>query len=33
MEELFTVLTDQLVAHGYELQDGAMIDGSLVRVS
>ncbi len=32
MDELFAVLTEQLVAHGYELQDGAMIDGSLVRV-
>ena len=32
MDELFAVLTQQLVAHGYELQEGAMIDGSLVRV-
>ncbi len=32
MDELFAVLTDQLATHGYELQEGAMIDGSLVRV-
>ena len=32
MDELFAVLTKQLVAHGYKLQEGAMIDGSLVRV-
>ena len=31
MDELFAVLTQQLVVHGYELQTGAMIDGSLVR--
>ena len=32
MDELFAVLTQQLVVHGYALQEGAMIDGSLVRV-
>ena len=32
MDELFAVLTKQLVAQGYELQAGAMIDGSLERV-
>ena len=32
MDEWFAVLADQLVAYGYELQEGAMIDGSLVRV-
>ena len=31
MDELFAVLTAQLAAHGYELREGAMIDGSLVR--
>ena len=32
MDELFGVLSQQLDAHGYQLQEGAMIDGSLVRV-
>ena len=32
MDELFAVLTKQLVAQGYALQEGTMIDGRLVRV-